>query len=272
MYQSLKVAAVIPALNEERLIGRTLESVPDVIDAIYVIDDGSHDKTTFLVKQKAKEDPRIKLLCHRRNRGVGRAIITGYHRAYKDGYDIFVVVGGDAQMDWDDLENLLKPIEMGVADYTKGNRFIYGDSPNTPGNAWREMPTLRILGNVTLSVLTKFASGYRELYDSQMGYTALHRRVFPLIDWDNTRHGYGYPAEWLMKFHPKGIRVRDVPVCAIYLKDERQSQIQVKKFVFYMLGILVKGWLTRIYREYLNGNSIKLTPPPPADATIEADN
>ncbi|MFX1580067.1 MAG: glycosyltransferase family 2 protein [Promethearchaeota archaeon] len=253
----MKVAAVIPALNEERLIARTLNSVPDIIDKIYVIDDGSSDRTAQIVIQCARSDPRINLVQHTANKGVGAAIITGYQRAYEDENDIFVVVGGDAQMDWNDVQDLIEPIEKGEADYTKGNRFIYGKSCKSSGNAWVEMPTKRILGNVTLSILTKFASGYYHLFDSQMGYTALYRQVFPLIDWGSVRQGYGYPAEWLMRFHSVGVRVRDVPVRAIYLRDERQTKIRVRKFIFYMLAVIIKGGLHRVYREYLSRNSKK---------------
>ncbi len=250
MYGTLKVAAVIPARNEERLIGRTIWPVPDIIDTIYVIDDGSQDRTAEVVQHYSDSDPRIRLISHKVNKGVGAAIISGYTQAYKDGHDVFVVVGGDAQMDWLDLDNLLQPIAEGQADYTKGNRFIYG-SKNTPGNAWREMPTRRILGNVCCSILTKFASGYFHINDSQMGYTALHKRAFKRIDWKIARKGYGYPAEWLMRFHSEGVRVSDVPVRAIYLSNERQTQIQVRKFLFYMMGIIVKGGIERINREYV---------------------
>ncbi|MHA2379603.1 MAG: hypothetical protein ACXADS_10005, partial [Candidatus Thorarchaeota archaeon] len=133
------------------------------------------------------------------------------------------------------------------------NRFIYGHSKDSPGNAWREMPPRRILGNVSVSILTKIASGYYHLHDSQMGYTALHRRVFPIVNWKKARKGYGYPAEWLMRFHSKGVRVQDVPVRAVYLPNERQTQIRVRRFLFYMMGIIVKGGLERINREYLFG-------------------
>jgi glycosyltransferase involved in cell wall biosynthesis len=261
LYHSLKTAVIIPAYNEERLIGLTLENVPSCVDAIYVTDDGSHDKTSEAVLKLAVTDTRIQLLQHLNNKGVGGAIITGYKQAFKDGHDVFVVVGGDAQMDWNDLDNMIDPIRQGEADYTKGNRFMYGTSKDCSGNAWREMPALRILGNVTLSVLTKIASGYYHLYDSQMGYTAMHRRVFSVVDWNKVRQGYGYPAEWLMRFHTHGVRVVDVPVRAIYMDNERQTQIKVRKFLFYMLGVLVRGWISRLRREYFtrgNGKSKKV--------------
>ncbi len=253
MYKGMRVAAIVPAHNEERLIGRTIWPVPEVVDTIYVVDDGSKDRTAEMVRHYASFDYRIRLIQHIINRGVGAAIITGYRHAYVDGHDIFVVVGGDAQMDWLDLDNLLKPIAEGRADYTKGNRFIYGHSKNSPGNAWREMPSRRLLGNITLSVMTKLASGYYHISDSQMGYTSMHRRVFPLVDWSKARKGYGYPAEWLMRFHSLGVRVHDVPVRAIYLRNEKQTQIRVRRFVFYMMGIIVKGGLERLNREYVFG-------------------
>jgi glycosyltransferase involved in cell wall biosynthesis len=253
MYRGMKIAAVVPARNEERLIGRTIWPVPNIVDTIYVIDDGSNDRTAEIVRHYAISDERIRLINHQKNKGVGAAIITGYRQAYRDGHDAFVVVGGDAQMDWLDLEELLKPISDGKADYTKGNRFMYGHSSVSPGNAWREMPVRRIFGNVTLSILTKLASGYFHINDSQMGYTSMHRRVFPRVNWTKARKGYGYPAEWLMRFHSLGVRVADVPVRAVYLKSERQTQIRVKKFMFYMLAIIVKGGFERVNREYLMG-------------------
>jgi len=249
----MKVAVVVPARNEERLIGQTIWPVPEAVDRIYVVDDGSKDKTADMVRHYARFDYRIRLIRHRTNRGVGAAIITGYRHAYMDGHDIFVVVGGDAQMDWLDLDNLLKPIAEGKADYTKGNRFIFGRSKDSPGNAWREMPSKRILGNVSLSIMTKLASGYFHINDSQMGYTSMHRRVFPLVNWAKARKGYGYPAEWLIRFHSLGVRVHDVPVRAIYLQNERQTQIRVRRFIIYMMGIIVKGGLERLNQEYVFG-------------------
>lgn len=144
-------------------------------------------------------------------------------------------------------------MKKGKADCTKGNRFIYGESSESPGNAWTEMPVHRILGNVTLSVLTKFASGYCHIYDSQMGYTALHRRVFPLIDWNKARKGYGYPAEWLMRVHSAGVRVSDVPVRVIYLDNERRTPTRARKCIFYMVVVIIRGGLNRLFREHLNG-------------------
>ena len=167
MYKDNKIALVIPALNEERLIGATLEAVPETIDRIYVIDDGSEDQTAEIVRKRGEIDPRVELLQHDENQGVGAAIITGYLQASTDDYDISVVVGGDHQMPLEVVDELLEPIVRGEADYTKGNRFLM------PSVGLEGMPWTRFIGNAIISIMTKMASGYYKIYDVVDGYTAL---------------------------------------------------------------------------------------------------
>ncbi len=119
------------------------------------------------------------------------------------------------------------------------------------GNALKNMPKLRIFGNIVLSFITKVVTGYKEIFDSQMGYTSLHRDYLPLINWKRARKRYGYPGDWLARFHAKNIRVVDVPTRAIYLPDERQTQIKIKKFLVYTSWTMFKAYLHRIYHEYL---------------------
>ena len=127
MYRSKQIALTIPCRNEERLIGPTREAVPESIDRIYVVDDGSTDDTRAQVEKRRSVDPRVELLVHEVNQGVGQAIITGYLQASRDDYDITVVVGGDHQMPMEQIPELLDPIVDGEADYTKGNRFLMPD-------------------------------------------------------------------------------------------------------------------------------------------------
>ena len=167
MYKHLKVSLVIPAYNEEKLIVPTLENVPKIIDKVYVVDDASTDNTHLIVNKLIQKDKRITLLRHQANKGTGNAIITGYKQSSKDGHDIAVVIGGDNQMDLADLNNFLEPIANNEADYTKGNRFLLG------GNAYTDMPKKRFFGNAILTFMTKFASGYWKIFDTQDGYTAI---------------------------------------------------------------------------------------------------
>ncbi|MFX1283994.1 MAG: glycosyltransferase [Promethearchaeota archaeon] len=249
------VAMVIPAHNEEKLIQRTLSNIPKLVQKIYVVNDASTDSTSTKVKEMMSRDHRISLINHFENKGVGGAIISGYINAYEDGYDIFVVIGGDAQMEMEDLQSLIQPIVKREADYTKGNRFIY-KNPSLKGNAFREMPKLRIIGNILCSIITIIASGRIGLFDSQMGYTAIHRNVIPLIDWTKARQGYGYPGDWLCRLDVAGIRIQDVPTKAIYFKNERQTQIKVMSFLVFTSYLMLKAYLWRIYHEYFNGISL----------------
>ena len=248
MYKGLKVSLVIPAYNEQKLIKPTLESVPDTIDRIYVIDDGSTDNTSKVVKECQKKDKRIVLIKHKKNQGVGAAIITGYKQSAKDGYDVAVVIGGDNQMDLRDLPNFLEPIYKGEADYVKGNRFLLG------GNAYTDMPLQRFFGNSVLSFMTKMASGYWKIFDTQDGYTAITKEAIEKVDWSKAWKGYGYVSDFLVLFNIYHLRVRDVPRRAIYLKGERQSQIKIWKYIIKVSLMLIRRFFWRLNTKYFFQN------------------
>lgn len=245
MYKGKKIALTIPAHNEERLIGPTLEGVPETVDRIYVVDDGSTDKTCEIVKKYAAIDPRVELLVHEGNKGVGQAIITGYLQASADDYDITVVVGGDNQMPLEQVEDLLDPIIEGRADYTKGNRFLM------PDVGLKDMPLKRFFGNALISIMTKMASGFYKIYDVVDGYTAITKRAIDLIDWDKAWKGYGYPMDFLVRLNTYGLKVKDVPRRAIYLEGERQSQIKGFSYAIRVAPMLVRNFFWRLFTKYL---------------------
>lgn len=245
MYKGKRIALVIPAYNEEKLILPTLENVPKAIDHVYVIDDKSTDNMVGVVLDCAKSDKRIELLRHRKNYGVGAGIVTGYLKAAKDSYDIVVVIGGDYQMDLADLPNFLDPLVSGEADYAKGNRFLY--SSGVP----KVMPLERILGNSVLSLLVKVGSGYYRLFDTQDGYTAITANAIKRIDWSRAYKGYGYPGDFLIVFNAFNLRVKDVPRRAIYLKGERQSQIKVFRYIMKVAPLYLKKFVWRLWYKYL---------------------
>jgi len=248
MYKKLKVALVVPAYNEQKLIRPTLESVPRVIDKVYVINDGSRDNTEKVVKALARKDKRITLINHERNLGLGQSIITGYMRSSKDDYDITVVVGGDHQMDLSEVERFLEPIANKEADFVKGNRFMYG------GNAYKDMPRQRFFGNSSLSLLTKFASGYWKIFDSNDGYTAIAKWVIDKVDWSTATKGYGYNGDWMALFNVCNVRIKDVPRKAIYLKGERQSQIKVGRYAMRVGPHLFRRFFWRLKTKYFYYN------------------
>lgn len=209
MLAGARVAVVVPAYDEARLIERTLRSVPDYVDHVVVVDDGSGDGTGDRVE--ALCDGRIELVRHPDNRGVGAAIATGYRVAFERGAAVAAVMAGDAQMDPDDLEALLGPVLAGEADYAKGDRLSFPD-------ARRHMPTARWLGNHVLTWLTRLVTGLR-VRDSQCGYTALTRAAAERIALDGLWPRYGYPNDLLGRIAAARLRVLDVRVRPVYADE-----------------------------------------------------
>jgi len=245
MYKEKKISLVIPAHNEEVLIIPTLEGAPALIDKVFVIDDGSTDRTAELVTEYGGKDKRVVLLRHEKKSGVGSALITGYRKSVEEGCDISVVVGGDNQMPLDTVTDFLDPLIAGEADYTKGNRFL------VEANVFDDMPAIRLLGNSLISLVTKIASGYYKIFDFVDGYTAITKKAINTINWDKAWKGYGYPMDFLIRLNAYGFRVKDIPRRAIYLPGERQSQIKGLSYAIKVTPMLIKGFFWRLIKKYI---------------------
>jgi len=236
-----RVSVVVPAHNEEKLIAETIGGIPQFVDRIYVVDDRSDDGTVDAVRALA--DPRVELIEHERNLGVGGAIVTGYKKARDDGIDVTAVMAADAQMDPDDLEMLAGAVARGDVDYAKANRLF-------TGQAWEVIPRYRYLGNAVLSLLTKVASGYWHVADSQSGYTAISLRYLQLLDLDRIYQRYGFPNDLLVHLNVWNARVRDYPSRPIYGVGER-SGIRLRKVVPTISWLLLKGFFWRMKEKYV---------------------
>jgi glycosyltransferase involved in cell wall biosynthesis len=241
MLENKSVGVVIPAHDEEKLIGATISGVPGFVDRIVVVDDRSNDGTAAVVE--ALGDPRVELIRHERNEGVGAAIVTGYKRARDEGIDVVAVMAGDNQMDPSDLETLVVPVARGEVDYAKANRLF-------TGQAWDLIPRTRYLGNAVLSLLTKIASGYWHVADSQTGYTAISLEYLRLLDLDRIYKGYGMPNDMLVHLNIWNARVRDYPSRPIYNVGER-SGIRLRKVVPRISWLLLKGFFFRMREKYV---------------------
>jgi glycosyltransferase involved in cell wall biosynthesis len=247
MYRDKRVALVIPAYNEAKLIKPTLERVPAVIDRVFVIDDRSPDNQAEVIERCAEADSRICLLRHEVNQGPGGSIITGYRKSAEEGYDITVVVGGDNQMGLDEVESFLNPIIDGEVDYTKGNRIVLSKFEDTLS----KMPRIRFWGNWMITALTKIASGYYKTMDVVDGYTAISKRAIDTINWNHAWKRYGYPMDFLIRLNAYGFKIRDIPRTAIYLPGERQSQIKSFDYAMRVSPMLVRSFFWRLKFKYL---------------------
>jgi glycosyltransferase involved in cell wall biosynthesis len=257
MLRGRVVAVVIPACNEADKIADTIRSVPDFVDHVVVVDDGSRDATVATARacasgplaagsgeggESAGVRGRLEVIVHDRNQGVGAAITTGYARALALGADATAVMAGDGQMDPADLPGLLAPVLDGQADYAKGNRFAWPDG-------WRMMPPVRLIGGAVLSWLTRLASGYGHVGDSQCGYTVASRQALLAIGFGERRRGlfprYGYPNDLLTRLGAARVRVVDVPVRPVYGPRWR-SGLRPARVVLPIARILLRGFARRL--------------------------
>jgi Glycosyltransferases involved in cell wall biogenesis len=273
MYRDHSIGVVVPAYNEEGLIGDVIRSMPEYVDRIYVIDDCSTDGTweeiqsaarassepeitgdteplvadggeSLLAQRATVHDPigRVVPVQHRKNRGAGGAIKTGYLAALEDAVDIVPTIDGDGQMDLSKLPKLLDPIVEGDADYAKGNRLLYKEFRS-------EMPKFRFLGNSILTFLTKIASGYWKTMDPQNGYTAISNYALANVGIGAMYEYYGYCNDLLVKLNAKGMRVADVAMPAVY--GDEESSIDYSTYIRKVSWMLLQNFLWRLKVKYL---------------------
>jgi len=243
MYKNKKICVVVPAYNEEIQIGNVIKTMPDFVDNIVIIDDTSTDNTVGVIKKHKKINEKIILIQHQKNQGVGGAIATGYKWARDNEFDIAVVMAGDGQMDPQDLSKILDPVADEIVDYSKGNRLVSGE-------AYQKIPKVRYFGNAILTLLTKIASGYWHVTDSQTGYTAINKKALHLINWDDMYKRYGQPNDLLVRLNVYDLKVKDVVITPVYNIGEK-SGIKVRKAVFSISFLLVRRFFWRLKEKYI---------------------
>ena len=209
MIESARVAVVVPAHDEERWIAETIRGMPGFVDHIVVVDDASRDRTGAEAARPA--DPRVEVIRHAENLGVGAAIVRGYRRARAMGAGVAAVMAGDGQMHPDDLARVALPLVRGEADYVKGNRLAH------PG-VLRVMPPARLAGTAALAWLTRHAAGLPALSDSQCGFTAISARAIDALgdDLDALWPRYGYPNDLLGAIARRRLPIAEVIVRPVY--------------------------------------------------------
>ena len=267
MLRGRVVAVVVPAFHEADKIAATIRSVPGFVDHLIVVDDGSADATAAIARRAARRSAgrgggrQVEVIVHAENRGVGAAIATGYRRALELGAEAIAVMAGDGQMDPADLPGLLAPVVGGQADYAKGNRFAW------PGGSG-PMPRVRRIGGAILSLLTRCASGYWHLGDSQCGYTVVSRQALLAIGPDRIFPRYGYPNDLLARLAGAGARVVDVPVRPVYGPRWR-SGLRPARVALPIAWLLVRAFVRRLIARRPVGIAAPLLRSAPQPKTAE---
>lgn len=230
---------IIPAYRTADTIQKVLAGIPDWVHTIYVVDDASPDDTVARVR--SARDPRVTLISHKVNQGVGGAMISGYRQALRDAIDICVKMDADDQMDAAHLADLIEPLVEKRADYAKGNRFH-------DAAALRRMPLVRRLGNGMLSFLIKTASGQWRIFDPTNGYTAIHRAALASLDLSKLHPRYFFESSMLIKLKEINALVEDVPIPARY--GDEKSNLSVPRTLVEFPWLLLRDGLKRVLWQY----------------------
>jgi glycosyltransferase involved in cell wall biosynthesis len=292
MLSGRSIAVVVPAYNEETQIGMVIESMPDFVDRIIIVNDCSPDRTSEVVREYIAQDTttkvsilnildkvkpnrynranmvvqqmqqediakyvpskvfntdegndRIILIDHLENGGVGASIARGYKWAKDHGIDCTAVMAGDGQMDPDELEGICRPVVDEGIDYVKGNRLIHR-------SALLVIPKVRYFGNSILSIMTKVASGYWHVSDTQTGYTAISNKALNAIRLHDIYRSYGMPNDMLVKLNIAFCTLREVEIKPIYDVGE-QSKMKIFKVIPRVSWLLLKSFFKRLWIKYL---------------------
>lgn len=237
---SAKTCAVVPAFKVQDHILEVLEKFPDTIDRIYVVDDACPNESGKVV-ENGNKDPRVVVLRHDQNQGVGGAVKTGYRKALEDGYEICVKIDGDGQMDPTLVSRFIRPILSGQIDYAKGNRFHRVESLQT-------MPFIRKLGNAALSLVNKFTSGYWNIMDPTNGYTAIHRRALEELPLDKISNRYFFESDMLFRLGTVRAVVKDISMDAVY--EDEESSLRIGSVIVEFVPLYVKAFFKRLFYTY----------------------
>ncbi|MFS2137707.1 glycosyltransferase family 2 protein [Duganella sp. Dugasp56] len=234
------VAVVIPSYKVTRHILGVLARIGPEVQRIYVVDDRCPDSSGDFVEAN-NLDPRVTVLRHAENQGVGGAVMSGYQAAIGDGATVIVKVDGDGQMDPSLIPAFIAPILAGEADYTKGNRFFDLEQIGS-------MPPMRLFGNAMLSLLTKLSSGYWDLFDPTNGYTAIHRDAARHLPFSKISRRYFFETDMLFRLNTLGAVVQDVPMDAVY--GDEVSNLKISKIITEFMAKHVRNFFKRVFYNY----------------------
>jgi len=238
MYKDKKIGVVVPAYNEQDFIGQVISRIPDYIDCIYIIDDGSQDATYRIATSLADRDrERMRVIQHKMNCGVGKTIVNGYKGCLSQGMDIVAVMAGDNQMDPLQLQKLLEPIISGDSDYTVGDRI-------SRIQHMQGMSYWRRCGNWILKWLTRIAAGNLAIRDPQNGYTAIRCETLKRLNLDKIYPRYGYCNDLLIKLSATRARIKHVAMPAVY--GAEKSKIKYRYYIPAVSWLLLRGFFWRL--------------------------
>jgi glycosyltransferase involved in cell wall biosynthesis len=245
MYRNLKVAVILPCYNEEKLVKKTVDTIPSFVDKILVVNDCSTDGTLEVANGLAKKNNRVVVIDLKVNEGIGGAYIHGFNYSLEQDIDLVVTMAGDAQCNPDYIHLMIDTLLDENLDYVKANRFVHTEE-------LKSMPKFRRWGNTVITILTKFSSGYYSIFDSQNGYGVFKNKTLHSLPFEQIGKRYDYENTLLIALAIMGAKVKDEPVPAIY--GDEVSTIPVMKTSLRALKVVWKGFWRRIFYKYVITN------------------
>lgn len=240
----MKIAVVIPCFKVKQYVLGVISSIGKEVGSIYCVDDACPEQSGNFIESIVK-DPRVKVIYHSENQGVGGAVMSGYKAALKDGAEIIVKIDGDGQMDPALIPRMVLPIIENIADYTKGNRFFLM-------KYLKGMPVIRKTGNAVLSLMSKFSTGYWDIFDPTNGYTAIAASVASELQFDKISRRYFFESDMLFQLNILRAVVKDIPIKAKYQGET--SSLKINKILFDFLNRHCSNFVKRIFYNYLIRN------------------
>ena len=242
-----RIAVVIPCYRVRDRVLEVIAKIGPDVGWIFAIDDACPEHSGRWIREHCT-DPRVQVIEHETNRGVGGAVISGYRQAIKTPAEVIIKLDGDGQMDPDLIARFAAPLLAGQADYAKGNRF------HRIGFA-RNMPAVRLMGNAALSLLTKLSSGYWQIADPTNGYTAIRRELVSEIELERVAERYFFESDLLYHLNQLRAVVIDIPMQAQY--GDEPSSLRPARMVTPFLAGHLHNTLRRItYSYFLRGFSV----------------
>lgn len=238
---TLRIAVVMPCFKVGEAPLAVIDAMPACVERIYVVDDACPEGSGRRLRSSCR-DPRVVVIEHGANRGVGGAVVSGYRQALADGFDVVVKVDGDGQMDPSLIPHFVAPILAGEADYTKGNRFH-------DLQALEQMPGARLAGNAVLSFMAKASSGYWDIFDPTNGYTAIHAEALARLPLEKLSERYFFETDMLFRLGTVGAVVEDVPMHARYADEV--SNLRISRVLLPFLAGHVRNFLKRLFYRYV---------------------
>ncbi|MDR1182761.1 MAG: glycosyltransferase family 2 protein [Bacteroidales bacterium] len=240
-FKEYSIAVVIPCYKVEEHISKVVDKIPDYVTSIILVDDASPDKTGDILDKLALSNPKIKVIHHEKNRGVGGSMITGFEEALRENNEVVIKIDGDGQMDISYFSNMLYFIFEKQYNFAKGNRFF-------DRKMLREMPVIRRIGNIGMGFLIKMASGYWHIFDPTNGFFCIHSSALKRIDFSRLSKRFFFESSLLIELYYTGAKIKDIAMPAIYAAEK--SNLSVWKTLFTFPPKLFKAFLRRIWLRY----------------------